>query len=263
MKQLILVFTLFGILNASAQEKMTQAEYQQAIDYTYGNLMNKKVFNLKTEVHPFEDGSGICFLNYDKAGKSYLSLNYKDSKVTPLFDHTQLAEALSTELDEDVEAADLDLSKIERKDGKLYFVFNEKPFYWDVSSAILKTVDSQKNTGRNSWRNRDRSTSTSPDGKWKAFVEDHNLVIEDTKSGNRVQLTTDGEPGYDYASSIGWFDILEGEGTERPPHFYVQWSPDSKDASPRSDEPRRSNFQSVLLRCRYVQPNAGKRLHGP
>ena len=41
MKQLILVFTLFGILNASAQEKMTQAEYQQAIDYTYTYTCNR------------------------------------------------------------------------------------------------------------------------------------------------------------------------------------------------------------------------------
>lgn len=222
-----ITLTLLLIVGVSlAQEKMTKAEYQQAIDYTYGNVINQKAFNLKTEVHEFEEGSGIWFLNYDKAGKTYLGLNYKDLRTAPLFDHAKLAEALSKELGKNVEARDLDLSRLESKAESLYFVFDGKPFSWDGDS--LNPVDSKNDKARDSWRNRDRSTSTSPDGKWNAFVENHNLFLEDAGSGKRVQLTTDGEPGYDYASSIGWFDIIEGEGNERPPHFDVQWSPDSK-----------------------------------
>jgi len=39
----------------------------------------------------------------------------------------------------------------------------------------------------------------SPDDKWAAFVKDHNLYMQPLPDGEEIQLTSDGEPRYDYA----------------------------------------------------------------
>ena len=215
---------LFSSFFALAQEQMTLADYQQAADYAYSNLWNKKVFNVSTAVHEFEDHSGIWFVNYTEAGKEYKTVSFKDSEVKPLFDQSKLAEALSEILNTDQAADQLSVSKIEKTNDGLSFEFENTRFTWDGTSL----EKNKEKTPRNSrdWRN--QMESTSPDKKWIAFTRDHNLFIRDAETDEEIQLTTDGQKGYDYASSIGWFDIIEGEGTERPKHFGVQWSPDSK-----------------------------------
>ena len=208
-----------------AQEQMTMAEYQVAIDYTYGNLMNKKVFNLDTDVYEFEDHSGIWFVDYAKDQKTYKTLSFKSGRVKPLFDQEKLAAALSEKVENQVEANKLSISKINKTKDGYRFEFDNKSYIWNTKTGVLDDADKkeERKRGRD---NQDESKS--PDGKWVAFVKEHNLFIKSTESDTKFSLTTDGEKGYDYASSIGWFDIIEGEGTERPKHFNVQWSPDSK-----------------------------------
>lgn len=208
-----------------AQEQMTLEEYQIAIDYTYGNLMNKKVFNLNTNVHQFEDHSGIWFVDYSKYGKIYKTVSFKNTRVKPLFDQEKLAAALSEKSGKQVEGDQLSISKIEKITDGYSFEFEDKPYVWNIKTGVLDNAEKKKERRRR-WRDQDESTS--PDGKWVAFVKEHNLFIRNTETDSELPLTTDGERGYDYASSIGWFDIIEGEGTERPKHFNVQWSPDSK-----------------------------------
>ena len=72
------------------------------------------------------------------------------------------------------------------------------------------------------------SKCTSPDGKWLAYTKDYNLYVKSTSSNKEYKLTNDGQKGYEYATWYGWDDIIEGENGERPPHFYVKWSEDSK-----------------------------------
>lgn len=70
-KVVFFLASLWCGLATFAQEQMTLEEYQLAIDYTYGNLMNKKVFNLDTDVHQFEDHSGIWLVEIQ-----YLTLHF-------------------------------------------------------------------------------------------------------------------------------------------------------------------------------------------
>ena len=70
--------------------------------------------------------------------------------------------------------------------------------------------------------------SKSPDGKWIAYSEKYNLYIRSTETGEVKQLSSGGVKNYEYASYYGWSDIMEGENGERPKHFAVYWSPDSK-----------------------------------
>jgi dipeptidyl aminopeptidase/acylaminoacyl peptidase len=67
----------------------------------------------------------------------------------------------------------------------------------------------------------------SPDGRWAAFVRDHNLYVRGP--GGEIRLTSDGAEDNDYASEPGYTghfitDLLAG--TKIPPD--VLWSPNSK-----------------------------------
>ena len=42
------------------------------------------------------------------------------------------------------------------------------------------------------------SRKISPDGKWRAFVKEHNLYVESIKSGKQIQLSEDGKEGHSY-----------------------------------------------------------------
>jgi dipeptidyl aminopeptidase/acylaminoacyl peptidase len=62
--------------------------------------------------------------------------------------------------------------------------------------------------------------AASPDGRWKAFIRDHNLWIKRIDSGEERQLTADGEKDFGYATNnAGW---------TRSNSPVLLWSPDSK-----------------------------------
>lgn len=53
-------------------------------------------------------------------------------------------------------------------------------------------------------RPRGGPSNTSPDGKWRAVVREHNLVLEDRQSGETFPLTTDGKAEDYYEGRIFW-----------------------------------------------------------
>jgi dipeptidyl-peptidase-4 len=64
------------------------------------------------------------------------------------------------------------------------------------------------------------NSSTSPDGKYAAFIRDYNLWVRDLTSGQESQLTTDGIREFGYATdNAGWVH------SDNP---VVSWSPDSR-----------------------------------
>ena len=45
---------------------------------------------------------------------------------------------------------------------------------------------------------------TSPDGRWRAFIKDHNVMVENLESGEEVALSSDGSPGDSYSGRLHW-----------------------------------------------------------
>ncbi len=65
-----------------------------------------------------------------------------------------------------------------------------------------------------------RNAVVSPDGKWAAFLQDHDLWLRDLATQRDYPLTTNGEDGYGYATNnAGWVR------SDRP---VLRWSPDSR-----------------------------------
>lgn len=65
-----------------------------------------------------------------------------------------------------------------------------------------------------------RTESVSPDGKRAAFIRSYNLWVRDVATGREMQLTTDGQKDFGYATdNAGWVK------SDRP---VLVWSPDSR-----------------------------------
>ena len=96
---------------------------------------------------------------------------------------------------------------------------------FDPSKGKMRTNDSrmelfEKAKVESEPRRPSRYSSTSPDGKYKAFIRDWNLWIQDVESGEEIALTHDGVENFGYATdNAGW------KHSDRP---ILSWSPDSK-----------------------------------
>ena len=224
MKQFQKILFLLCITSFTTHaQKVTKEDYKRAVSFTYQNLINKRVFNLQTNVNWFKNGTGFWFIDYNKEGKNYKTVDFKKKKVAALFNHQKLAEILSEKLDQKIEASNLSLSNIEKEDDILTFSTNGKQFTLNLTSyqidEKIKKSEEKKETN---------FESTSPDKKWIAYTKNYNLFIKSVETDKEYQLSFDGKVGYEYATWYGWADMMEGENGERPKNFYVNWSPDSK-----------------------------------
>ncbi|NAS29731.1 prolyl oligopeptidase family serine peptidase [Flavobacteriaceae bacterium R38] len=221
--KLVLAFLVVIPIQLSAQE-LTKEDYQRAVSFMFNNYNNKTAFNLNTRVNWFDNDSGIWFIDYNKEGKTYKTVSFKNRRVQDLFDHEKLAAALNKIVEGGgVEANNLSLTNIERiKGGNLTFRINQKAYVLNLKTYTVVSKREEKKEESNLFE------SKSPDGKWIAFTKDYNLYIRSTESGEEHQLSFEGKKNYEYASWYGWYDKMEGENGERPRHFGVSWSEDSK-----------------------------------
>ena len=80
---------------------------------------------------------------------------------------------------------------------------------------VSETDENQSRRNRGNW-----NEYLSPDGNYGAYINNHNLWIRNTKTGDRIQLTYDGFEDYGYATNnAGWIK------NDRP---VLKWSPDSR-----------------------------------
>ena len=80
---------------------------------------------------------------------------------------------------------------------------------------VNETDENQSRRNRGNW-----NEYLSPDGNYGAYINNHNLWIRNTKTGDRIQLTYDGFEDYGYATNnAGWIK------NDRP---VLKWSPDSR-----------------------------------
>lgn len=218
-----LLFTLFLVITSIEAQDLTQDDYARAVSFMYNNYNNKTAFNLHTNVNWFKDNSGIWFIDYSKKGKTYKTVAFKSDNVQLLFNHEKLANTLNTVLEKEVKATDLSISSIEKtENGDLTIKAYEKTYTLNLKTYELQLKEEEKKEEDNPFE------SKSPDGKWIAYTKDYNLFIKSIETEQEHQLSFDGKKDYEYATFYGWFDIMEGENTERPKHFSVDWSKDSK-----------------------------------
>lgn len=223
-KPIVVILTALIIVSCTdSNSKISEKEYESAVSFMYANYNNKTAFNLFTNVHWFDDNSGIWFVDYSAEGKAYKTVSFKDNEVKDLFDAEKLAKSLADHAKKEVDSKIVSLSEIQRtKDGGITFKWDSKEYEIDLQTYQLTEKTKEDKASNNPYE------SKSPDGKWIAYTKNYNLFIKSTKTNEVYQLSKNGKRGYEYASWYGWYDKMEGENGERPKRFYVNWSKDSK-----------------------------------
>ncbi|RYY16323.1 MAG: S9 family peptidase, partial [Chitinophagaceae bacterium] len=219
MKKYITAVLSLMILYPATGQQIMKADYDRAVSFLWPNLTNKKVFNLSVQVNWFADSSGFSYVTHTEKEKVFNKFDLKTMKASRLFDHERLAKLLTDSLKSNFNAAELPFNAVIVNKSKIAVNIDGKAYTIDLDSWQLT---------RRAGEQISRMERKSPDGKWIAFSKNQNLYIKSASNGEEKQLSTGGKKNYEYASYYEWGEIIEGENGERPPHFSVNWSPDSK-----------------------------------
>jgi len=216
----VLFILLTAVVDADAT-RLTSADYMKAERFLSWN-MEGKVFG--GSVNPnWIDENRFWYRNRFSEGHEFIFVDPAAGTRQRAFDHERLASALSESTDKTYEAFNLPFTQFEYLNGRHSLRFTIEGEEWRCN------IENYTCSGPHERPIRVPNSVTSPDGKLAAYIKDHNLWIRDLETGDDVQLTTDGEEYYGYATdSQGW------TRSERP---ILLWSPDSrKIATYRLDE---------------------------
>lgn len=212
--------TVFIFLQVQAQG--TLSDYQRAEKFLWRNV-EKLLYNEWVSPNFIGEGEQFWYSVRTRRGTEYFMAHAKTATKTPLFDHEKLAEMLSKNLDKEIEPYALPLKSVKCTDDGKYLKFGTDDKYWklNLESMELKPVSRKAAL--------ERTESKSPDEKWIAFLNDHNIYMRNKETGEEKQLTTDGVDKYAYGESISWYSVAnEAEGAVHDIDIDVMWSPDSK-----------------------------------
>ena len=158
-------------------------------------------------------------------GKEFILVDAEQGKRQSAFDHGKLALALSKALGNEVKADRLPLSEIEFTHDAKVLKFGASGKKWncnlDSESYLVSPESSDEENPKSKAQNskagdtssppeadRDRSrrvgrsgSTRSPDGKWAAFVKDHNVFVRaqpESPEQEPIQLSQDGEDSNAY-----------------------------------------------------------------
>ena len=150
-------------------------------------------------------------------GRQFMLMDLSTGEVGEAFDHQALVSALSEESQTEVSVLELPVNSIEMSEDlqSVRFSALRRQWEYELETGSLSVYSSEIT--------QPASSIVSPDGQWAAFRKDHNLWVRNMSTGEDVQLTTDGEDLYGYATdSQGW------SRSERP---IIAWSDNSQKIS--------------------------------
>ncbi len=212
-KKISVFFILITCGTALAQG--TLKEYKKAI--IVDSLFRDKVFNSPSSFH-WLNTDLMWYVNNTPNGKKYLLVDPVKKTQNECFDHNALASLLSKEFSEEVDAKDIDISRLEFNEdlSELIFIYGDAKVSYQPKSNTLKVIDPEggkRDNNRRYWGNRFDEKSNppvvSPDSTMTAFIKNDNLYIKDNVTEEETRLSYDGAPGFFYST-------------------YIKWSPDGK-----------------------------------
>ncbi len=218
-KLTVICWLLFSVV--FAQEPLTKQDYQRALSFLWDSVNNKKAFNLFVPPNWFPDSTGMWYLYHQPGKKTFRKIEFDQKEIVPLFDHKKVADILTDSLGENINPDSLPFNRVEYINREL-LRFRVERQTWDLDLKNYQILPYK--AGEELKPNE----SKSPDGKWIAYSKDYNLFLRSTETDDTFQLSSDGKKNYEYASYYGWYDLMEGENGDRPEHFAMNWSDDSR-----------------------------------
>ncbi len=190
------------------------ADYERA-DGLRG-LTQNKVFKASVKPHWSADGDRFWYRN-DLAGgdHEFILVQATKGERRAAFDAERLAVALSKSVGKEYKAARLPIDDL-RFDakGEVFWVkVGSKTWKCDRADYILTEEEFPKEEAPPSApkddppprRQRAGGGADAPDGKWTAFVKDHNnLYLREKDGGKEFQLSQEGKDGDGYTGEVFW-----------------------------------------------------------
>lgn len=172
-------------------------------------------------------------------GAEFVLVDAATRTRTRLFDHERMARALRGVSDSTFDAWSLPFTRVEVTPDVRRVGFDDR-----VRSY---TCDAIAYTCRVELRRQPlRDSEVSPDGRYTAFIREHNLWVRELATGVETQLTSDGREDYGYATdNAGW---------TRSDRAIVRWSPDSRKIATFRHDARKAGMM-YLVDTRVGHPN--------
>ncbi len=158
-----------------------------------------------------------------ESGYEFIYVHPETRSREPAFDHVRLAAALSTASGKAYVPTQLPFTTIELIEDGTKIQFDIEDARWVCDLDDYRCTQSSKPADP------PHPEKVSPDGRWAIFVRDYNLWLRPMSGGDEIQITTDGEQHYDYASlpesrTSTVTDRMLGTRLEPA----GEWSPDSR-----------------------------------
>ncbi len=241
MKKRIAPFALLLLLGAtfSSFAQDMQEAYERAEEMLSWNLTGKVFYS---NVNPNQiDENRFWYIQNSREGSRYMLVNLADQTKELAFDHQRLADAIEEATGSAVNPNNLRLQNLRFYDDATTIHFTSQGSVWSCSlltyeCSLVRTIQRPV-----------PFSLTSPDGTLAAYIEDNNLWVQVIETDERIQLTTDGEQYWGYAT--------DNHGWRRSNSPLMKWSPNSKKISTfRQDE--RGVGKMTLWRTREGRPVA-------
>jgi dipeptidyl-peptidase 4 len=243
--RLAIVVAVLAVTPALAAAQGTLQDYQRAEQFLPGNVRHLLVDGT---VFPNWIGKTSRFWYRKQSGREsqFILVDPEKNTSGPAFDQTRLAATLSREMRHPVQPTALPFQSFEFTDDGSAIQFEADNQQWTCKLADYSCTREPVTTP-------DPYERLSPNGRWAAYVKDYNLYLRDTSTGTILQLTRDGEPGYDYATPLPTLRAYVEQGTQYPKaRPGVFWSPDSsKLVTYRMDSRNAGRFTSL----QFVPPD--------
>ncbi|MGD2217444.1 MAG: DPP IV N-terminal domain-containing protein [Gemmatimonadales bacterium] len=214
---------LVGCTAAYAQG--TREDYQRAERFLRPSV-DSLVLNERVAPNWIAETDRFWYRRELPDGKQFLLVDPDQNTRDPAFDHERLAAGLSEAVaDTQYVGTDLPFDEFEFVEEKaaIRVEADGAEFVCDLTDYACEKREPEEEPEER------RLEEESPDGKWVAFLEDHNVYVRSVETNEVIQLSDDGVEGYDYTEYLPSTPDMVQEGTidiEIP--VAAMWSPDSR-----------------------------------
>ena len=202
-----------SVFQMSAQG--TVEDYKRA--FSLGEKFSaSKVYYSNVNPTWIEDTHNFWYVRHTPTGDEYVLVNADKKTKKPLFDQEKFAKTVKDVTGKDLNPAKLNIRYMDvSKDlGTITFVLDNHTWEYGIKKSTLKDLGQlPEREPQPHWMvvsdEKDFPPVPSPDGKYVAFIRNHNVAVRNVATGEVRELSLDGALGNYYSS-------------------YIQWSPDSK-----------------------------------
>ncbi|MGY4182826.1 dipeptidyl aminopeptidase/acylaminoacyl peptidase [Bradyrhizobium sp. USDA 4518] len=195
-----------------ARPPLVQSDYERAL--TIGDRYGQLTVNLPEVPFWLPEGESFVYRRTTQGKRQFMLVNAATGVKRPAFDQIRLAAALNKRSHENYKADDLPFARFELADSGQRLSFEIENTRWSCELASYVCTSMQVHHGLSADDtlpavNHSSKTSTSPDGRWDAYIRNYNIFLRSKDGLQDIPLTWDGSEGNYYALST------------------LRWSPDS------------------------------------